>query len=299
MATNDTGFEFSNNPSSPASDVTAENLNDAIRGAIIRNIAQGAVKSVHLDPEIAGAGLGGTGSSPLYVKTDGQSVEIDNDSIRVKDAGIKTKHLENGAVTNDKLSNDISELINTTAKRHYGVGDYHINEQPDSLTKQYGGEWVKLKDGEILASVNTDSLVSTTKIISLYGVVESWTASDSWGKIYSDGWCEQGGILAPIHDNGEQTVYLTRTFKTPLYANVTTNSARHGTDSDAGNIGIELFNNRVIIRAGRTYSRNPGSTKAYWQAKGYVSLTEEEKEMIATLKIRYVNIRRKISDEDA
>ncbi len=162
MAKNTTGFLFSNNPSSPSSDVNAENLNDAIENATIRNIGTSAIKSIHLDAEVAGAGLGGTGSSPLYVKTDGLSVEIDNDSIRVKDAGIKTKHLENGSVTVDKLAGDVQTQINNILRSIYCVGDFFITRNATfNPASRFGGQWELLKDKFLIGAGGEYILGST------------------------------------------------------------------------------------------------------------------------------------------
>lgn len=162
MAKNTTGFLFSNDPSSPSSDVNAENLNNAIEYATIRNIGTNAIKSIHLDEEIAGAGLGGTGSSPLYVKTDGQSVEIDNDFIRVKEAGIKTKHLENGSVTVDKLAGDIQKQFNDILRSIYCVGDFFITRNATfNPASRFGGQWELLKDKFLIGAGGEYILGST------------------------------------------------------------------------------------------------------------------------------------------
>ena len=58
---------------------------------------------------VAGAGLGGggtTGSVTLDINVDNATIEIDTDAIRVKDLGITTAKLNNGAVTTVKIGDN-------------------------------------------------------------------------------------------------------------------------------------------------------------------------------------------------
>lgn len=66
------------------------------------NILQGLISEV-----IAGDGLTGGGSSgavTLNVNTDNVTVEVVSDKVQVKDGGITTSKIGNGAVTNDKIT---------------------------------------------------------------------------------------------------------------------------------------------------------------------------------------------------
>ncbi len=146
MAENTTGFKFTDDPSSPNSDVNATNLNNAVEKAVIRKIAPNAINSDHLNSTCAGAGLGGGGGSALYVKTDADSIEINNDALRLKEGGIKAKHIASGSITNDKLSTEVQNTIKDILKTIYKVGDYFITHNAENPATRFGGQWELVKN---------------------------------------------------------------------------------------------------------------------------------------------------------
>jgi hypothetical protein len=153
MANNTPGFQYSDDPSSPASDLNAENLTALVSKALIRNIASNAVTSVHVAQSVAGAGLGGGGGNPLNVKTDNLSLEVANDQIRIKEEGVTTAHIADGAITQEKLNEALSEIITNIQEGIYNtlykVGDYFITENTANPSERFGGEWV-LVEGRFL-----------------------------------------------------------------------------------------------------------------------------------------------------
>lgn len=61
--------------------------NSAVTGA---KIASNAVDETKLSTSVAGNGLSGGGGTALSVNVDNSTVEINTDTVRVKDAGITT-----------------------------------------------------------------------------------------------------------------------------------------------------------------------------------------------------------------
>ena len=161
MAQNTVGFNFSNDPSSPSSDVNAENLKKLVEEATIYKVGPNAVTSGHLSPNIAGAGIGGGGGSAIYVKTDGRTVEISSDAIQVKDGGIDTQHLKDGSITKDKLSAAVMSQINGILKTFYKVGDYFITHNDENPSKRFGGQWELCKDVFLIGAGGNYDVLST------------------------------------------------------------------------------------------------------------------------------------------
>lgn len=146
MADNTTGFEFNEVPGSPKSKASATNLNNAIEKALIRNIDVNAVKPAHIDPSNAGAGLVGGGGASLAVNTDGKTLEVNSDKVRIKDGGVGSTQIADGAITMDKLADAVKTTINTLIKSIYKVGDYFITHNAEDPAKRFGGQWELVKD---------------------------------------------------------------------------------------------------------------------------------------------------------
>ena len=162
MPKNITGFEFNEDPTSPNSKASANNLNKAIEDATIKNIAPNAVTSSHISGSVAGAGLGGGEGSPLYVKTDNSTVEILNDSVGLMDSPIiGTSKLVDGSVTMDKLADTVKDAINNVLKKIYKVGDYFITHNAESPASRFGGTWELLKDRFLIGAGGDYEILST------------------------------------------------------------------------------------------------------------------------------------------
>lgn len=146
MADNTTGFEFNEVPGSPKSKASAVNLNNAVKKALIRNIAANAVKPAHIDPSNAGAGLIGGGGSSLAVNPDGETLEVNSDKVRIKDGGVGSTQIADGAITMDKLADAVKTAIDSVIKGIYKVGDYFITHNAEDPAKRFGGQWELVKD---------------------------------------------------------------------------------------------------------------------------------------------------------
>lgn len=77
-------------------------------GSASATIQPNSVDAGKLNASVAGAGLSGGGGSPLSVNVDASTIEIDTDTLRVKDAGITTPKLANAAVDSDKLAASVA-----------------------------------------------------------------------------------------------------------------------------------------------------------------------------------------------
>lgn len=161
MSENTTGFKFSNDAASPNSDVNAENLNAAVEKATIFNIGQSAIKSDHISSSVAGAGLGGGDGSALFVKTDGETMAVDNDALKIPDGAVKENLIADGAVTMDKLAQAVKDALNSMVKNIYKVGDYFITHNAENPANRFGGEWELCKDVFLLGAGGDYEVLST------------------------------------------------------------------------------------------------------------------------------------------
>jgi hypothetical protein len=71
-------------------------------------IADDAVDKTKIAADVAGSGLGQNVDGSLEVNVDGSTIEINTDSLRVKDLGITTAKLAATSVTAAKLGNDVA-----------------------------------------------------------------------------------------------------------------------------------------------------------------------------------------------
>lgn len=99
-------------------------------------------------------------------------------------------------------------------------------------------------------------------------IVETYVNGTSWYRVYSDGWCEQGGFTNPVSADYQvcQIVFLKPFIDTNYYFNSRYISTSWATatvgvvsDTDRQTTGVKIWN----------YSQY--SSGAYWQACGYIS----------------------------
>lgn len=297
MPDNTTGFEFNENPASPNSEASAANLNNAVKKAVIRNIAPNAVTSVHLSASVAGAGLGGGNGSALYVKPDDSTLEIADDKLRLKDGGITSDKLSDGAVTMEKLADAVKSAITDVLKTIYKVGDIFATHDDSNPANRFGGQWERL-DNQIIAAANGDHAAGTTS--AFYAgesrcLVEKSNAGNIWYNLYSDGWCEQGGY------SSDGNVVFPKEFLNDKYG-VSAFASSDGT-------GVDIFSRTNAIRNltksgfvayGYDSTENwpPQSHACRWFACGYAEAPGEDEFKNMRLNARYEYLWIKISDEE-
>lgn len=76
-------------------------------GISTAKLADDSVTKDKVNADVAGAGLGQNADGSLEVNTDGTTLEINADTVRVKDLGISTAKLAANAVTAAKLNSDV------------------------------------------------------------------------------------------------------------------------------------------------------------------------------------------------
>lgn len=82
---------------------TVAETNDELSLFTTDRIAANSITESKINTSVAGSGIAGGGGSPLSVNTDGSTIEISGDTLRIKDLGVSTAKIANDAVSFIKL----------------------------------------------------------------------------------------------------------------------------------------------------------------------------------------------------
>ena len=100
-------------------------------------------------------------------------------------------------------------------------------------------------------------------------VTETYTNGNSWYRIYSDGWCEQGGLVY-IQQTSGFTINLIKSYTNSQYNIYCSSPTLPQAYSGAGDVYIireNMTNSSFIVRAN-------AQSGLYWMTTGYVSQGE-------------------------
>jgi hypothetical protein len=75
---------------------------------IASDVGNNTITEAKLTTSVAGNGLSGGNGTALSVNVDNSTVELNSDALRVKDLGITTGKINNGAITSGKLDTNLS-----------------------------------------------------------------------------------------------------------------------------------------------------------------------------------------------
>lgn len=129
----------------------------------------------------------------------------------------------------------------------------------------YVGDTVQ--DANIIAAAGVLTDVVNLKA---HSIVETYVNGTSWYRVYSDGWCEQGGLS----DNGSAVANYTKTitflkpFKDTNYTAFCT--MRDGQSQTNVNLASVAGSSMNIV-ASPNYGNSYTQRYVYWQACGYIS----------------------------
>ena len=121
-----------------------------------------------------------------------------------------------------------------------------------------------LDAGEVMEALNSKAHKNDLQPLKTAYIVETYSNSTSWYRVYSDGWCEQGGATTARD--------VTVTFLKPFIGNydivANTIYASFGSDYELGIMKVSSSQARLYIDYGGTYTANSGTN---WRACGYIA----------------------------
>lgn len=97
-------------------------------------------------------------------------------------------------------------------------------------------------------------------------VVKTYRNGNDWYRIYSDGWCEQGGILE-YNSSGEKTISFHQQLDTAKPINIFYNLISARNDSP---FAREFSPNSYDSSGFKVYTATSNGSKAFWKAEGYL-----------------------------
>lgn len=128
------------------------------------------------------------------------------------------------------------------------IGSYNTNASNQiSIIKNYGNNY------------NVPSAKAT--------IVDYYKSGNSWYRIWSDGWIEQGGLTADLPANRDSTVELLKPFTTTTYY-INCNQPMKATYSFE-TCGIVSRSTTNFVVHQKSYNNDGGAFKSIWYACGY------------------------------
>lgn len=133
-----------------------------------------------------------------------------------------------------------------------------------TVDQTFDGTSANAQSGVAIAGAG---FVESSSLEEVQCVVETYQNGASWYRIWSDGWCEQGGVSPSGADHATVTVTLLKAFSNTNY---TVASVQR--DGPAGNYtnGIRVLN--YTTSSFQINYRTGGTTTAYWVAYGYIEV---------------------------
>lgn len=98
--------------------------------------------------------------------------------------------------------------------------------------------------------------------------VESWHEGTEWYRVYSDGWCEQGGFKYASGYGTATDIILLKSYNNTNYFAMVCQSLNVNEDWNS-NLNVIETSKATSLFSVRTSSANKGNA-FYWEAKGYI-----------------------------
>lgn len=125
-------------------------------------------------------------------------------------------------------------------------------------------------DIDLANSTPTSAFATALNTAGIRTVVEAYVDGTSWYRVWSDGWCEQGGISLSRLSTSAETVKLLKSYIDTNYQLITTQISPNTGGASLVIPGGHIKNNEEIILLGR-YTQSADSAYIAWETKGYIS----------------------------
>lgn len=124
-----------------------------------------------------------------------------------------------------------------------------------------------IEDGKVVGSASiaaSNALTEIANIGSRTYIVETYSNGSSWYRVWSDGWCEQGGSEITAVSN--KTITLLKTYKDVNYKVLTT-----GRGTANRTINVSSRTEQDFLVTCRNYTDAANASIYDWVAYGYIS----------------------------
>ena len=136
----------------------------------------------------------------------------------------------------------------------------------DLATVATSGSYSDLSDKPDLSTKADIDLSNCTKP----HIVETYKNGSSWYRIWSDGWCEQGGFMET--GAGRTTVYLLKPYRDTAYSVQITSSADNNSAGHTQHvIHRHGWNNTSYFQTSLCEYYGTTTFIGYWETRGYIS----------------------------
>lgn len=137
------------------SNVTTAKIADS--NVTTAKIAAAAVDETKLAASIAGSGLAGGAGTALSVNVDSSTIEINSDTLRVKDGGITGTKIASATITSANLASSVPAAVGMKSIQSFTVSATVTNGLQTKVTNQ------------TISSVDTSKSVVVLNLVSLVG----------------------------------------------------------------------------------------------------------------------------------
>ena len=114
--------------------------------------------------------------------------------------------------------------------------------------------------------VDIDEIATEINNLSTAYIVETYSSGTDWYRIWSDGWCEQGGLASAISSGDNTLVNLLKPYINTNYSLVITSNSAYYAQAEANSTALKESENQIRITNGSHI------TSDYtWCTYGYIS----------------------------
>jgi hypothetical protein len=212
---------------------------------------------------VAGNGMAlgvtdGTNNAGVYFLPSGMAYEAPQTLVprtNYYGASVGTSASYNGETP---LSSKIAGITTDATKSGIEVKD-------DSSIYLYFYVGETIQDANIIAAAGVLTDVADLKA---HYIVETYENGSSWYRVYSDGWCEQGGIVSSVDYYNSKTISFAKTFSDTNYCLSITCKTNSNQVVNASTT-LQVYN--YSDSQANVFNVSTTSINAYWRACGYIS----------------------------
>ena len=224
----------------------------------------------------------GTNNAGFWTSGNGTSMNNTNAYGAAVGSGISSatstmNNMKIGITPDSTKSGIISSMTDSTSvyKGHKYLY-FYVGNFSQSATEQTAGLNASLFNGKMdldLTNIdNTNNVASTAlNTAGIRTVIETYQNGTDWYRIYSDGWCEQGGKTG-IFATSLQTFTLLKQYKDTNYSVVFGTYHNQGATStwNASDNKMPIISVQYV-GSFNAWCRFEGKCGAFWEASGYIS----------------------------